>query len=1434
MVVEGSDICDDDTGASCSLQAAATWIASQAGQIVRLELQAGTHELDAPLRFDASVGASEVVLSAAPEADVVLRPSASRRRRRLSSNSGDAAPAEEGALIHVTAGVLTLEGLQLRDASGAPAVVVGGGRVLLRECTLANHRGAGALYVSGGEVTIEDSSFADNGADDDGLGGAVSVSGGSVALSRCSLVRNTHTEGTTSMHVTAGRVVLGDATLLLEDHATLAGASMRIDGGSVSYELPAPLGRWALATDGVATLLPGVYEGAYPYACAPGVFGDSRAHHAQSGPGCAAACPAGQFCPGESTVPMPCPRGAYCPPGSGSFLSCPVGKTTTEANRSSAAQCTCAVGSYGLVASLSGGGDGRSLGAELVCEPCPVGSSCDEPGIELATLPLDEGYWRLRVNTTDVRRCAGSVRGSACAPPGNRSAAGCKDGTGGPYCGRCDAAVADDSYYDREKMACVPCGEGTATPLIVLVALLATALLVCVGVCARRRWQRAHRNDDMGGRGDANRSTAVGGILQRRERWCMKHATSIRRRLATKVKILFTFYQNATKVGETYLVSFPPSVEKSLEVFAFTNLELDGLGLPLACAGLGGFKQRLLFMMLAPVGVLLLTKLVGWCRRDRSHERALSVARDVTRRARYDEQSRAGPSTSAAASEASADSSMWSRRTRRLTARGKRRGDSSADFELLRMAFRQSTYKFLPMALRVTFLAFPSVASLAFKAFRCDDLDANDGVHSGVMHADFAVQCWEAAAAAGPDGAPGLDASSLPSQYTDEYQQIRYLAFLAILLYPVLVPVAYVALLYKARHAVWTGRRTKLSQSITFLTEEYAPTFFFWELVEVLKKLILVGVMSVVMPGAINQLVLAFVIALCFLVALMTAKPYKRPEDNVIALAAGFCLAMFFFFTLILKFQTLTEAVEGSLTGQLAKSFAFDHSTNTALLLVSTLGATILGGAMVLIEVSAVAAAEAAERRKQAAMAAELEELRARERASVDEKQLLHAELADDQLADVLKRSRVDASQLVLGRALGAGTFGEVQAATLNGTPVAVKKLHRHRLDEANLRAFKAECEMQLSLRHPNLIQLLGGAWSLHDVNVCMVLELCEKGTMQDLLRSRHGAALSWPKHKLNIALGVARGMAYLHGQSPPVLHRDLKPENVLVDDAYNAKIADFGLSREVDLTRTMEKVGTPLFMAPEMLRRERYDEKVDVWSFACLLECLWTHRQVYAGSREVFGRRSDASAPEYRLEVAVSRVEEGLLRPSAPGGFLADLVERCSTAESEQRPSFAEVNEALAAPALMALAALVPCGPCLSSPRSTPQLGSTPGSSIQHAAEASMSLGAGEGGGRPAERTLTSEEKRRRRKQSVLHGWDDDGAAPVKEGAGRVSFRKKMVKMGSGKTLIAEKTLPRPAGVRRQQLAKTAASGDDAAPAEQPTAAVAAAEEEDPSPLEA
>ena len=94
----------------------------------------------------------------------------------------------------------------------------------------------------------------------------------------------------------------------------------------------------------------------------------------------------------------------------------------------------------------------------------------------------------------------------------------------------------------------------------------------------------------------------------------------------------------------------------------------------------------------------------------------------------------------------------------------------------------------------------------AFKAFRCVDLDLNDGLPGpAVMSADLSITCW------GTDGA-----------VTAEYARLRLLAALAIFAYPVCVPAGYIVLFWKVRHAIWSGQPTKLSRSITFLSEECA------------------------------------------------------------------------------------------------------------------------------------------------------------------------------------------------------------------------------------------------------------------------------------------------------------------------------------------------------------------------------------------------------------------------------------------------------------------------------------------------------------------------------------------------------------------------------------------------------------------------------------
>ena len=1293
---------------------AALYADESAGLMVEIALSPGDYVVPT-LELNASVVASGVSLVAAiPDIgarrlatsddaviEVSLRPEAGHELLRTSPG----APA------------LQMHGLRLQGP-----VRVDGSHASFELCTFRDGQateGGALAVVGGGVVEAMRCDFIRNNAS---RGGALLVDGGRGAFATCRFEENSATSGGSALfvHSTIGEgVVLTDRTLLLSNTEP----SIAATSGPVSYRLPAPRGRFITAAGGGTQDLSYGFPADFPLACAPGVSGASELQTVENGPWCKGICPAGFMCPGATGEPLPCSAGGYCggsnpgatpcPAGSysnatgltsadgcmpclagsaclagsvapticapGSFardpgrptcLRCDAGSYQSGEGSTACETCTssswcaegssaptpCGSGSYstelGLrsadeclrcpegswcsagraipcgIGTFNGetGADDQSYckycpprsftrnesttsmvacvceeghyalwrNATLECAVCPVGANCTESGATFEHLPLQEGYWRAHADTTDVRRCPGNIDGSACIGcigVACTNFTGCKNGTVGPYCALCDDGDGQQTYFDRDKMECQPCDEGNAAPLYVVGGVLAFAgLLSLVAVCLKRR---------------ATRKDEAASVASKPPSWWRRHTKSILRRLKIKVKVLFSFYQIATKVGETYLITFPPSVESSLKVFSFTNLELDGLGLPLACIKLSGFENKLLFMILAPVGVLLCTKLVGWCLRDREHER--------------------------------------------VTDGSKRKSFVRRTGSWFTVAFRESTYKFLPMALRVTFLAFPTVSSLAFKAFRCDDLDHNDDVTVGVMQADFAVQCWD------EDGG-----------FTEEYQRIRNLAYVGIVLYPVCVPAGYLILFWRVRMALWSDEPTTLSTSVTFLTEEYDAGFFFWELAEVLKKLTLVGIMSVVMPGQINQLVLGFIIVLCFLVALMTAKPYRRPEDDVIALASGFALVMFFFFSLILKFQTLTEEVAESLTGQLARTFAIDHRTNTALLLASTLGALVLGGAMIVIELTAAAARTAKEQRKQEALLKELgvkkrelEELREQQKASAEEVEAMKKVLAADQIPDVMKRCMLEASELeVSSTKLGSGAFGEVWRASFNGTPVAVKKLHRNKLDEANLRAFRAEFELQLSLRHMNLVQILGGSWTMEDVNVCIVCELCERGSLQDILmKEPTRSQLSWAKHKLPMALGIARGMAYLHSQRPPVLHRDLKPENVLIDDGFVAKIADFGVSREADLERTMEAVGTPLFMAPEMLRKEHYDKKVDVWSFACVLECMWMHDMVY--STESAGAAA-----------SVKRVENERLRPSI-NGFLSDLVRQCSEYDAHERCTF-------------------------------------------------------------------------------------------------------------------------------------------------------------------
>eukprot|EP01087_Luapelamoeba_hula_P020947 TRINITY_DN7230_c0_g1_i2.p1 TRINITY_DN7230_c0_g1~~TRINITY_DN7230_c0_g1_i2.p1 ORF type:complete len:1005 (-),score=128.15 TRINITY_DN7230_c0_g1_i2:404-3418(-) len=246
------------------------------------------------------------------------------------------------------------------------------------------------------------------------------------------------------------------------------------------------------------------------------------------------------------------------------------------------------------------------------------------------------------------------------------------------------------------------------------------------------------------------------------------------------------------------------------------------------------------------------------------------------------------------------------------------------------------------------------------------------------------------------------------------------------------------------------------------------------------------------------------------------------------------------------------------------------------------------------------------------------------------------------------------------GNSLGTGSFGTVFKAQLHGKDVAVKKLSTQKFDEKTLDEFRKEVAIMSTLRHPNVLLFMGAC--TQPGNLLIVTELMPRGSVYDLLRDSK-VTLSF-KRKMLIAKDAALGVNWLHRSKPQFLHLDLKAANLLVDKNWTVKVADFGLSVvKKEAAATKEKhgpIGTPLWMAPEVLMNKEYDEKADVYSFGIV---LW---EILTGQD-----------PWQDIESLVDLVEAVCLehrRPPLPRDIpipLRDLINQCWHPTTESRPPF-------------------------------------------------------------------------------------------------------------------------------------------------------------------
>ncbi|XP_076912110.1 G-type lectin S-receptor-like serine/threonine-protein kinase LECRK3 [Bidens hawaiensis] len=182
---------------------------------------------------------------------------------------------------------------------------------------------------------------------------------------------------------------------------------------------------------------------------------------------------------------------------------------------------------------------------------------------------------------------------------------------------------------------------------------------------------------------------------------------------------------------------------------------------------------------------------------------------------------------------------------------------------------------------------------------------------------------------------------------------------------------------------------------------------------------------------------------------------------------------------------------------------------------------------------------------------------------------------------------------------LGSGAFGTVYKGVIGTKIVAVNKLET--MVQDSQKEFKTEVNTIARTHHKNLVQLLG--YCDDGEKRLLIYEYMRNRTLAFYLFKDKRP--NW-KHRISIAIGVAKGLTYLHEDcSNQIIHCDIKPQNILLDDYYNAKIANFGLAKLLMINQSKTNTGikgTKGYVAPEWFRNTAVTTKVDVYSFGVLL----------------------------------------------------------------------------------------------------------------------------------------------------------------------------------------------------------------------------------------
>ena len=251
----------------------------------------------------------------------------------------------------------------------------------------------------------------------------------------------------------------------------------------------------------------------------------------------------------------------------------------------------------------------------------------------------------------------------------------------------------------------------------------------------------------------------------------------------------------------------------------------------------------------------------------------------------------------------------------------------------------------------------------------------------------------------------------------------------------------------------------------------------------------------------------------------------------------------------------------------------------------------------------------------------------------------------------VVDRREINLSDKELGR----GAYGCVKEGTFRGCKVAVKCLHDQLISDYNLRVFSREMTMAARCRHPNLLQFIGAT---NEGVPLIVTEIMHASLRTKLERGEVSG-----EHIMNISIGVACGLNYLHKTTPsPILHRDVSSANVLLNplpsNQWLAKLSDFGSFNFMQASQTVN-AGNRIYAAPEALDPSKgaHSPAMDVYSFGVLLHEMCSKELPAGGLTPAIVRLVNWKMPESSLVPLISScVEESIQRRPRMDYLISEL----------------------------------------------------------------------------------------------------------------------------------------------------------------------------------